>query len=38
MDTVPRVQILNEVLYNSPGAITLWKGKNPIILAPAIGK
>ena len=38
MDTVTRVQILDEIDYISHSTNTLGKGMNPIILPPAMGK
>ena len=38
MDTVTRVQILDETDYISHSTNTLGKGMNPIILPPAMGK
>ena len=38
MDTVTRVQILEETDYISHSANTIGKGMNPIILPPAMGK
>ena len=38
MDTVTRVQILEQVIYISLNANTLGKGMNPTILPPAMGK
>ena len=38
MDTATRVQILAEIDCISRSTNTLWKGMNPIILPPAMGK
>ena len=38
MDTVARVQILDETCCISHSTNTLGKGMNPIILPPAMGK
>ena len=38
MDTATRVQIMDETDYISHRTNTLWKGMNPIILPPALGK
>ena len=38
MDTVTRVQILDEAVYILNSANTLGKGRNPTILPPAMGK
>ena len=38
MDTVTRVQILDETVNISNKGNTLQKGKNPTILLPAMGK
>ena len=38
MDTVPWVQILDETDCISHSTNTFGKGKNPIILPPAMGK
>ena len=38
MDTATRVQILDETDCISRCTNTLWKGVNPIILLPAMGK
>ena len=38
MDTVTRVQTLDETVCISHSADTFGKGMNPVILPPAIGK
>ena len=38
MDTATRVQILDVTDSISQSTSTLWKGMNPIILPPAMGK
>ena len=38
MDTVTRVQILDETYFISHSTNTLGKGMNPIILPPEMGK
>ena len=38
MDTATRVQILDRTDCISQSTNTLWKGMNPIILPPAMGK
>ena len=38
MDTVTRVQILDQTNYISHSTNTIGKGMNPIIFPPAIGK
>ena len=38
MDMATRVQILDETDCISHSTNTLWKGMNPIILPPAMGK
>ena len=38
MDMATRVQTLDEADCISQGTNTLWKGMNPIILPPAMGK